>query len=263
MIAAARSGDDDEGPAFPLLPGETEADKWRRIMAGSPPRKDRAGTPIEGPVTDGNLAAAYSAPPHPVPTATHTAHAAASVLLAHTVKLPIPAPQSPPPPLSTESPFDPRRHAPTLRLPRASGTPRLPDANSRPGEAARATRRSLAVASAILSAAAIATIAIVHLRDSGTASPTAEAPTTAIGPGSTRPAPPPSPPSPSPAPMAPIAHQLTTAPADHQIAAQTAPTPSVPPNPPLLVHFSPPRPAPVKPPATAAARATERGEEIP
>src|SRR5450755_2632588 len=91
MIATA---EDDTGPAFPGRPGETEQERVRRIMEGfaRAAQKQRVGPPVVAPVTDGNPAAVYSAPPSAVPAATRAPHASGRVHFAHTEKLPLPVP---------------------------------------------------------------------------------------------------------------------------------------------------------------------------
>ena len=111
MIATA----EDDDPAFPGRPGETEQERVRRIMDGFARRaqQERVGPPVVARVTDGNPAAVYSAPPTAVPAATRTPHAPGRVHFAHTERLPLPVV---PPPL-LRSPRRPAFLPPRRRCP--------------------------------------------------------------------------------------------------------------------------------------------------
>lgn len=179
LIAAARE-DDDEGPAYPFLPGETPENRANRILAGRK-RGNRWGTPMEGPVTDGHAAAVYSAPAHAVPAATRTEHPKARVLFDHTERLPIlaaaqalaPATPSAIDPVPQPS-LDPARLAPTLRLPRAAAGPR-PDVPPSP-DATRFRRTAvLTLVMAVGTAIAIGALATLS-RPVSSASPASPEP---------------------------------------------------------------------------------------
>jgi hypothetical protein len=160
---------DATDPAFPRLPGETEGDRWRRIMAGFGPRKDRAGTPVEVPVTHGNLSAVYSAPAHAVPAGNRTPHAEGSVHFAHTEPLPILLVRSPASPSApwvrvprASPPFDTVRHAETLRIPRRAAAPNAAGAIPARGASVHTRHLRLAAAVTLVTAILVTAVAILH-----------------------------------------------------------------------------------------------------
>jgi len=166
LIAAARE-DGDEGPAFPFLPGETAQDRLARIVAGFAPAP-RTGTPIEGPVSQGHAAAIYYAPTHAVPAPTPFAHPKGRVQFDRTEKLPIVVAKPPLAPttpsalvLPSTPPFDPARHAPTVRLPRPSASLHPSGLPQISRDSARSLYSRLTAAFALL--IAVATIAIAMM----------------------------------------------------------------------------------------------------
>jgi hypothetical protein len=196
MVAAGTAG-----PAFPCLPGETEEDKWRRVLedfergCALERQKERVGPPIVAAVTDGQPAAIYAATAAPVPSPNRAAHPVGAraedkgrVLFDHTWKLlpsPKPAPNtvhSTPNPIESDAehldetterrraptlrmpgaPVDPRRHRPTERIRRTLATPSAsPVVVTTP----RALRLFLAAILAVVTTITLATLAILHRRD--------------------------------------------------------------------------------------------------
>jgi hypothetical protein len=239
MIATA----EDDDPAFPGRPGETEQERVRRIMDGFARRaqQERVGPPVVARVTDGNPAAVYSAPPTAVPAATRTPHAPGRVHFAHTERLPLPVvpppPASEPPPSGVSPAASPvsvepvrpeadvaRRQAPTFRIPLPSTEEPSPSSEPSPTlpRASRAWLLYLGIAAAVLAVGSLTTLAIVP-------SPTSPLPAPSEAPSSSSVAPPPAwtaPPEASSAP--PPAPVTTPAPTSTPSSRATPRGPSLP-----------------------------------